>query len=376
MKAHYDRVTWLFVTRNFGDDAKDREASRTHDRFGISTWPQLVLFDPRDDAVLAFLPRGFEACVKVLEQFPDAVPKPTALVAGAIAELQRARALAATDPKAAAKVAKELAAEPDEAGVWLGARELLRGLQPDRRTLAQRLADPDVRERALAIEAIRDGGKDAAGAWRAPTAARLFDPAEHIVVRIRALAWLVEHEPKAITARAPELLAVPSDAFRNLVLGVVAEHPDPKLGPTLAAMFAGAGQTVPSRNPNVLRGNLARCLPGSGDAAAIDAVAPLVREANPRNGTTGQVATALGELAPRLAAADRERLVALLLEGLPAANGENATDVDRRSSFALATKVHDALCAAAGRKLPKPEPAWGAAERERYLAAVQKALGR
>ena len=90
MKAHYGRVTWLFVSRNFKDDEKDREAARTHDRFGISSWPQLVLFDPRDDAVLAFMPRGFDAWVQALAPLADKVPKPTAATTVTSGPLPRA----------------------------------------------------------------------------------------------------------------------------------------------------------------------------------------------------------------------------------------------------------------------------------------------
>ena len=63
LKPWYDRVTWLFVSRNFKLDDKDKEALRTHDRFGISSWPQMIVFDPVDDRVLLDAPRDLAGFV-------------------------------------------------------------------------------------------------------------------------------------------------------------------------------------------------------------------------------------------------------------------------------------------------------------------------
>lgn len=376
MAAHYDAVTWLFVSRNFKDDAKDREAARTHDRFSVTSWPQLLLFDPRDDKVLAEMPRGFEPWVRALQPLRQSVPAPAAADRQALAELARAQKLAATDRQAAAALAARLAATEDGAGAWLMARELLRELRADTRSLAECLRDPDVRQRALALERLLDDAKADAASWREPVSQRLLDPAESIVVRLRALAWLAKNGPELVAANAAALLAVNNDAFRNLVLDVVAAHPDPALGPQLARLFAEAGRAIESRNPNVLRGHVARCLPGSGDASAIAATAALVREANPRNSTTRVVVQALGGLAPRLAAADRARLVALLLEALPTALGEDAKDNEQRMSLALAAEVRTALAAAAGEPLPELPVEWLEAGREQWLQAARRAVSR
>ncbi len=373
MKAHYERVTWLFVSRNFKDDEKDREAARTHDRFGISSWPQLVLFDPRDDAVLAFMPRGFDQWVAAFAPLADKVPKPTPAMTAAVTALRAAQKLAAEDPKAARAALTAIAEQQDEAGAWLTARELLRA-EHDRRTLEQRLADPDARERALAIEAITDVGENGVSKWRQPLAARLLDGDENIVVRIRALAWSAQHQPELVTEHAAALLELPSDAFRYKVLEVVAEHPDPELAPLLARLFAGAGTSVPSRNPNVLRGHVAKCLAGSGDASAIDAVAPLIREANARNGTTRTTIAALGDLATRLGAQDRRRIAELLLDGLPPALAQDADKTDIRLVAARVGELHAALGKASGKNLPPPPKEWGEQQRSRFVAALRKAI--
>jgi len=374
MKAHYGRVTWLFVSRNFKDDEKDREAARTHDRFGISSWPQLVLFDPRDDAVLAFMPRGFDAWVQALAPLADKVPKPTAATTEAVATFRAAQKLAGEEPAAALAPLDELATRRDDAGAWLAARELLRKLRADERSLADRLADPDVRERALAVEAIADLGAAGAPQWAEAIAARLLDDRENIVVRIRALNQVAQHRPELVAERAAELLLVPSDAFRYRVLEVVATHPDPSLAPLLARLFAGAGTTVPSRNPNVLRGHLSKCLGSSGDAAAIDAVAPLIREANARNGTTRTTIAALGELSGRVADADRRRIVALLLEGMPPALATDAEQVDVRLVAARVKELLAALAVASQRSLPTAPGSWSEQARTQFLSALRKAI--
>jgi len=374
MQAHYDAVTWLFVSRNFKDDEKDREAARTHDRFGVTSWPQLVLFDPRDDKVLAEMPRGFEPWVKALQPFRGAVPAPSAAGKAVLDALAAATALAATDRQGAMVQAEQLAATPDGTGAWLAARELLRTLRGDERTLAERLQDPDVRQRALCLEALADLKDADVATWLPPVTARLLDPKEHIVVQLRALAWLCKHRPEVVVEHARALLAVENDAFRNLVLAQVAVHPDPALAPLLSAMFAGAGGAVKSNNPNVLRGYVARCFAGSGDASALDAVAELLQEANARNSTTKMVVQALAGLAPRLAEADHRRLLSMLLQAMPAAVPEGGADTDRRLSLSLVQELHKALAAASGAGLPALPTAWQAPDRERYLQAVRQAL--
>lgn len=373
MKANYERVTWLFVSRNFKDDEVDREAARIHDRFGISSWPQLVLFDPRDDKVLEFMPRTLDAWVRVFAPHEGAVPKPTPVIAAAAKQWRRMLQLADKETAKAREVAAALAKEQDDAGYWLAAAEFLRA-QRDGRTLEQRLADPDARERSLAIEAINDAGKSGATKWQKPLAARLLDDQENIVVRIRALHWSAQHQPEVVAEHAASLLQLPSDAFRYKVLEVVAAHPNPALAPLLAKLFAGAGTSVPSRNPNVLRGHVAKCIGTSGDASAVDAVAPLIREASARNGTTRTTINALAELAPRVDDKDRDRITRLLLEGLPPALTKEEEKTDARLVAARVKELHTALATASGKKLPAPPKDWSIDDRTRFVAAVRKAI--
>jgi Thioredoxin-like/HEAT repeats len=48
----YDKLSWFFVTRDFTEDARDRRAERVFLRFGITSYPHLLLVDPNNLEVL------------------------------------------------------------------------------------------------------------------------------------------------------------------------------------------------------------------------------------------------------------------------------------------------------------------------------------
>ena len=73
LRPYYRKITWLYICRTFKKTPKDLEALRTHDRFGISLWPQMFVFDPADDAVLKKTPRklgGFMAAFQTSGKQP------------------------------------------------------------------------------------------------------------------------------------------------------------------------------------------------------------------------------------------------------------------------------------------------------------------
>jgi hypothetical protein len=333
LAAYQDKLTWLFVSRNFKGDESDREAERTHDRFGITCWPVLVVFDPRDDKVLAAdeLGRTFERCSRVLDGLlADPIPK----------------ALAAESRPASS------ASRPDA----------------DPQTL---LADPsaDVRARALEDLVLAKAKLDAGAERR--LVALLSDAQEDIVVRIRAARALNAMAPARVAEHAEELLAVPNDPLRYAVLTTLAAHPSPGLARTLDKMFAGAGTTVPSVNPNVLRIHVAKCFADSGDAQTVDVLAPLARSANPRNGLSPVILRSLAALAVRIPEV-RDKVIGVLLESFPAAVADGADAAEARVALGLARAAHEALGVAIGRKdLPKPPAAWTASEREAYLKLLR-----
>lgn len=334
LKPWYDRVTWLFVSRNFKLDDKDKEALRTHDRFGISSWPQMIVFDPVDDRVLLDAPRDLAGFVKAFE-----------------------RATATTNGRAGGTVqtkAQHVLKDP------VGA---------DARSLGERLRDPNPIVRAIALEEIASA-KEVAQEHLAEADAILGREGEDIVVVLRALRLLVKRKPATLVARTLALLAIDNDPLRYEVLELVATKPDPLLGPVLNRLFAEAGKAVASRNPNVLRMKVAPCLGAMGDAASVEVLAPLARAADWRNGTTKLVLDALRALAMRLPE-QKERVEEILVASLPKALA--AQDVQgTRGSLSLSEAVFKALAALRpGWKAPALPKGWSEAEREAVLAALR-----
>lgn len=369
----YDTVTWLFVSRNFKDDATDREAARTHDRFGVSSWPQLVVFDPRDDRVLAELPRDFAGFTAGLTAHAKAVPMAGAAAQAAAAKIVEARKLLAAGRREdGVTQLQAVAAEPDDAGVWLQARELLRDPANDTRSLAERLQDPDVREVALALEAIADL-PPAARAPHTKTAGELLLGERHLVVRLRALRLCAAAAPATVVDHAAALLAVPNDPFRFEVLGVLLTARAPELTPTLLAMFQGAGREVASGNPNVLRIKIAQCLGAFGDATAIAVLAEVAHAADVRNGLTATTVDALVAIGERGDGEAKRQVVAALKAALPPAlEDAGLQGFGERAGPMLthaATRVRDALAHFADDVPPAPK-GWSRETRDAFVAKI------
>lgn len=58
LKGVYDKVVWLWNTRDFKGDERDRAAERVEIRFGMTTYPNLLLVDPGSEKLLAECARG------------------------------------------------------------------------------------------------------------------------------------------------------------------------------------------------------------------------------------------------------------------------------------------------------------------------------
>ena len=238
-----------------------------------------------------------------------------------------------------------------------------------------------MRERAIVLEEIAANTEMASGK-RALDAAmeRLFDADEHLIVKIRALAYLKAHEGAEIAKRAGPLLRVPNDPLRYEALTLLAKHPNPALASQLAELYAGVGKSIPSRNPNVLRSRVAGALVQSGDASAIDGLESFLREVMPNNGTLGASLNALVGIAGRCEAEDKARIVRILLSNFPgpvedpryARFGDNWM---QRRLPQIAAQMHRALVKVSGNaELPAPGKAWSGELRTRYLEALREAV--
>ena len=52
LKPAYDKIVWLYVYRDFSKSEADLKAERISLRFGLTSWPQLILVDPESLRVL------------------------------------------------------------------------------------------------------------------------------------------------------------------------------------------------------------------------------------------------------------------------------------------------------------------------------------
>lgn len=386
LKPYYDKVVWLYCCRTFKPATeKDREALRTHDRFGISSWPQQFVFDPRDDSVLTNMPRRLPAFMASLDRVLKGW-KPLGVERLADGKklhqaLQQARAMHREgETKQAIAAAARLARGRDELEGFLEARELLRAWRREQPAeLGLRLADPDPRERAIALEDARRSAESPVDLV-ARVEARLIDESELIMVRIRALRYLAESVPSRVIKHGAALLAVNNDPLRYEVLSVIGKHPDPQIEPALLSLFVGAGGArYPSRNPNVVRIRVAQCLEAGGGVASIDVLAKPARKCNPNNGLTRIVLRALTEIGGRVDGVGRKRIVAVLKESLPPVDtGIPAQDPRRaklvlRRYLSLVELVLQSISRVGGHQgLPPVPSSWTAADR----AALKQQLAR
>ncbi|MHC4342244.1 MAG: hypothetical protein ACYSX0_18770 [Planctomycetota bacterium] len=67
LKPAYERAVWIYVYRDFQGGELDRHAERISLRFGVSSWPQLFLADPRSLEILAHTGRKTEGFLRALE---------------------------------------------------------------------------------------------------------------------------------------------------------------------------------------------------------------------------------------------------------------------------------------------------------------------
>ena len=184
-----------------------------------------------------------------------------------------------------------------------------------------------------------------------------------------------------IREHAADLLQVPNDPFRYEVLSVIERIPDPTLGPVLIRLFSGAGTSIPSMNPNVLRINTVRCLRESGDEDCLEVLLSEISEPNPRNSLHGLILETAAEIALRGDTGMKERTLAQLLSSFPVAVDASQSDEtiraqELRIALSFARRVRTALIRLSGiDDLPEPPDEWSLSSRNGYLAELQRLLG-
>ncbi|MEW6284179.1 MAG: HEAT repeat domain-containing protein [Candidatus Eremiobacterota bacterium] len=61
LKPLYERITWLYVYRDFSGSESDRAAERIELRFGVTSYPQMMLVDPSNWEVLGHTGRTVDS---------------------------------------------------------------------------------------------------------------------------------------------------------------------------------------------------------------------------------------------------------------------------------------------------------------------------
>lgn len=239
LKPLYDKVVWLYVFNDFSGSEKDRHADRIRARYGVSSWPQLLLMDPATGQVVQESGRTVEDMLRDLKLGADKVKKPTnpeKVIADMLAADQLASKL-------------QVGGTPAEA-------------RPN-------LSHKDFAVRAIAVEVLLKNDPDSI----VPQAAKLLDTPND-TFRYNVCNSIV----KAKT--------LPKD-----------------LEPLRAKMEALLEKPTGSRNPNVLRSHLCTALARVGDVESLSPLNKLASTGLYLNTTTGVAAKAVGEIGVRDSAA-------------------------------------------------------------------------
>ena len=278
LEPAYDRLAWLYVNRNFDGSPLDRAAERIELRFGVSSYPKLLLVHPETLEVIRPVGRTPQAILAGVDRAPVRVAEPKA----AAERLQKAE-------ERAAKLVK-----------------------------------------SPTVAAAKKGLDD-----------------EDVVVRYQALQVLAARDPRAVVARAGELLRVPHDPFRYEVCEVLEKAGDRTAA---AALEALARKPEGSLNPNVLRVRAVQALSRCGGETSVPVVASFATTGDANNGLTGAAVDALGAIAARAPRA-KAAVKAALVESYPPPGGSGA---DRARREELARRVHRQLVALTGKAVPFP----------------------
>ncbi len=75
LKKSYDDVVWVWVYRDFKNDARDRAAERVEIRFSVTTYPNLFFVDPNTQEVLIDAQRTLPQFLSELKQATSRVKK-------------------------------------------------------------------------------------------------------------------------------------------------------------------------------------------------------------------------------------------------------------------------------------------------------------
>ncbi len=288
----YDKAVWLYNYQTFENDEAGRAADRVALRFGVTSWPQLMLANPYTLARTVNTGRS-------------------------VASFERAFAAGGVEPRDdKAKEAARLRYETAD-------------------TVARKLTETRDVPRATAALLEKGTGRS-----------------DDIVVRSVAAKLLAEEKPALLVDHAAELLATPSDPFRYLVLQALAKAGDAKAAPHLEKLVK---DPQPSMNPNVVRIRAVQALAACGRKESIAVIAPHATSGVYFNGLTGIAVDTLAKLAARDPALEDEvaRILRTGYPKVPTVDPDSKMGMrHHRAATALARRIHKAV--RDPRSFPKP----------------------
>lgn len=303
LQPAYSKVVWLYVYRDFSNSESDLAAERISLRFGLTSWPQLLLVHPETLHVIG-------GSGRTVASFQSAVDRATK-------QVQPTKSLAAA-----------------EAIDRADARAIEIEKNPTVELARESLADSDIVVRVRALNVLAEQAPDVVATEAKQLLAVRNDPFRYKVCQVLAKS---ANGKTANGKSADGKSAV--DALEELVK-----------------------RPTNSRNPNVLRINAVGALGACGDKGSVEVIAPFASSGEFLNGLTGTSVNALVAIAERDQPAQKA-VRDILIRSYPEPPAD-ATAIQARYCVSLAKRVHTALERLSGTKVDFPDEYNRATRRE------------
>jgi len=291
LKPLYEKLVWVYVYNDFTKSEADLAAYRIRLRFGISSWPNLILVDPHTLGVVGDTGRSVEPFLAAVDRV--ALKKPD--VKSTKASTTR---LADADKKAAALQAKPTVEDARKA-----------------------LADEDIVVKTVAVEYL---------AAESPEA-------------------LLADAPKLLAVSNDQFRSAVCEAISKLPEKATIT---PELR---KAVEAHAAEPKDSRNPNVQRINAMGALARIGNKESLEVMRKFAQEGAVNNGLTGATIRAIGAIGARDKAAKPLAIEILVNSFPPATGDDpKQAEFHTRMATGIAEAVHKQLTALTELKVDLP----------------------
>lgn len=310
LKPLYEKLVWVYVYNDFTKSEADLAAYRIRLRFGVSSWPTLIVVDPHSLKVVAEPGRTVDPFLAAIERVKVTAPDAKTTKASI-------KSLADAEKKAAGLQAK-----------------------PSVEDARKALADEDIVVRTVAVEYLSEHSPETL----IPDAPKLFEVRND---QFRAALC-------SAIARLPEKATITPELRR-----AVEEH---------------AREPKDSRNPNVQRIGAMDALGRIGNKASLEVMRKFAQEGAMNNGLTGATIRAIGAIGSRDKEARPVAIEILVNSFPPAkAADPNQQEFHTRMARGVAETVHKQLTALTEIKADMPAE-YNEGARTKLVEAFSKAL--